>query len=249
MSLEAQYRAIYELFYKFWVRDAYLQGKFREFKGLTERENEEVANAVGGRLEFVAGLHAGDIGANWYMPRFPASWTALQVALDRDSKQLAGRFTDTDEFELRVNDDFDGRALAAWVQRLADTKPRKPPNKPKPAPPLANAPWLPELLRYERMIAGHWPDDTSPRVETFEWDVGGIHDALLEKQLFPMDEEPAPLNLLLHRDEAGVTELALDHDQARVMRKLLARADLKDEPPKLVAKCRRALNRLLADGS
>lgn len=246
MTLEAQYRAIYDLFYKFWVRDAFLQAKFSRFEGLTDSEQAEVDKAVGGRLEVVVRLHAADLGASWYMPRFPATWTALQVALDSETADLAMRFTESDEFELRVNDDADGRALAAWVQKLADTKPRKPPNKPKPEPPLKLAPWLPEVMRYERMIRGNWPDDANPRLERFEYDVGGICEALLEKQLFPVDEAPSPLHLLLHRDEAGVSEITLDADQSRVLRKLIDGEKAADEPAKLVAKCRRVLRQLEA---
>lgn len=244
MSLEAQYRAVYTLMYKRGARDAFEQGKFERFEGTDDAEAAEISKVAGLRQNVVVQLHANDIGNNWYMPRFPASWTALQVALGVDQRELTMRFTDTDFFEMRINDDSDGRALAAYVQMLADTRPRKPPNQPKPEPPLKNAPWLPELLRYERMIAGHWPDENSPRVETFEWDVGGIYEALMDKELFPVDETPAPLSLLLHMDEAGVTEVALNKEQARVMKKLLAREKLDDEPPKVVAKCRRVLNQL-----
>ena len=228
MSLEAQYRAVYELMYKRSTRDAFEQGKFRAFPDTTESEAAEIQKVAGLRQNVVVQLHANDIGTNWYMPRFPASWTALQVALGVDQRELTMRFTDTDAFELRVNDDSDGRALAAFVESQK----------------FENAGWLPELLRYERMIAGHWPDEKSPRVETFEWDVGGVYDALMEKQLFPVDEKPVPLNLLLHRDEAGVTEVALSKDQAQVMKKLIAREPLDDESPKVIAKCRRVLNQL-----
>lgn len=231
MSLEAQYRAVYALMYKRGARDAFEQGKFERFEGTDDTEAEEIKHVAGLRQNVVVQLHANDIGNNWYMPRFPASWTALQVALGVDQAELTMRFADTDAFELRLNDDVDGRALAAFLETRN----------------FDNAAWLPELLRYERMIAGHWPDDHSPRVETFEWDVAGVYDALMEKQLFPVDEKPVPLNLLLHKDKAGVTELALSRDQARVMDKLLARERLDDEPPKVVAKCRRVLNQLKSD--
>lgn len=228
MSLEAQYRAVYALMYKRGARDAFEQGKFERFEGTNDAEAAEIAKVAGLRQSAVVQLHANDIGHNWYMPRFPASWTGLQVALGVDQPELTMRFADTDAFELRVNDDSDGRALAAFVDGLE----------------VPNAPWLKELLRYERMIAGHWPDGESPRVETFEWDVAGVYDALIDKQLFPVDEKPAPLSLLLHKDEAGVTEVALNRDQARVMKKLIAHETLDDEPPKVVAKCRRVLNQL-----
>jgi len=243
MSLEAQYRAVYDLFYKHWVRDAFLQAKFERFKGLTDAEHEEVWKAAGARLDFVAMLHAADIGANWYMPRFPASWTALQVALECDSRHLAARFTDTDEFELRVNDDSDGRALAAWVDRLASTKPRKPPNKPKSAPPLVHAPWLPDLLRYERLIDGHFPDEQNPRVERFEWDVGGIREALLERELFPVDEEPAHCAALLFRGPGGVNEAPLTGKQARVVSELL-QGQTPEAKPGIVSECQQLLKQI-----
>ena len=228
MSLEAQYRAVYQLMYKRRTRDAFEQGKFKRFDGTDDAEAAEISKVAGLRQNVVVQLHAGDIGANWYAPRFPGSWMALQVALDCDQAELAMRLTDTDAFELRVNDDFDGRALAAFVDGLN----------------LPNAPWLPELLRYERMIAGHWPDQTNPRVEKFAWDVGGVLDALLDKQLFPVDETPAPLHILLYRDQAGVSEVTLNAEQAGVMQKVLNHEDTSNDSPKLVAKCRRVLNQL-----
>lgn len=232
MSLEAQYRAIYKLVYKRGTRDAYQQGKFKRFEGTTEAEAEQLKVLGGLRLDVVVRLHAEDIGNNWYRPRFPATWTALQVALGADQSELTRRFTDSDAFEMRVDDDRDGRALAAFVNQLsADDA-------------FDNGVWLPELLRYERMINGIWPDDTNPRVETFEWDVGGISESLLRKHLFPIDERPAPLDLLLYRDAAGVTEVALLPDQARVMRKLIAGESVSGEPPALVAKCRRGLRQI-----
>jgi len=239
MSLEAQYRAVYELLYKRWIRDAWGQAKFERFTGLDDAENAQLKQVDLLRLDNVVRLHANDIGNNWYAPRFPASWTALQVALGCNQAELTQRLTNSEEFELRENDDADGRALAAFVRKLADEKPRS-------QPVLHRAPWLPELLRYERLIRGHWPDAANPRLETFEFDVGGLIDALLEKQLFPVDEKAVPLSMLLHRDNAGVTEIALGPDQARVMAKLLARKPTGDEPPKLIAKCRRVLNRLKA---
>lgn len=244
MTLEAQYRAIYELTYKRSARDAFSQAKFERFKGTDDAEAEQIHRISMHRLDVIVQLHANDIGNNWYAPRFPATWLALQVALGCDQAELTKRFTETEAFELRVNDDFDGRALGAYVQSLADMRPRKPPGEPKPAAPLVNAPWLPELLRYERMIAGHWPDERTPRVETFEWDAAGIQDALLDKELFPIDEKAIPLHVLLHRDEAGVSELMLTADQARVLNKLLAKAAVQEEDPKLVAKCRRVLRQL-----
>ena len=234
MSLEAQYRALYQLMYKRGARDAFEQGKFERFDGTDDAEAAEITAVAGLRQNVVVQLHANDIGNNWYAPRFPATWMALQVALDCDQPELTKRLTDSDAFELRVNDDADARALSAFVELLASA----------PSQPLANAPWLPELLRFERMIAGHWPDDQNPRVERFGWDVAGVHDALLDKLLFPVDEEPATLHLLMHRDAAGVTEIALDVDQARVMKKLLLKQDTGGEPAKLVAKCRRVLNQL-----
>ena len=115
MSLEAQYRAVYALMYKRGSRDAFEQAKFERFAGTDDAEAEEIANVAGLRQNVVVQLHANDIGNNWYMPRFPATWTALQVALGVDQPELTMRFTDTDAFELRVNDDSDGRALAAFA--------------------------------------------------------------------------------------------------------------------------------------
>lgn len=233
MSLEAQYRAIYQLMYKRRTRDAFQQGKFKRFDGLDDAEAEQVCEVASLRQDIVVQLHANDIGTNWYMPRFPATWIALQVALDCDQAELTMRFTDNDAFETRLNDDSDGRALAGFVNGLMASSKA-----------LDGAKWLPELLRYERMVRGHWPDETNPRVEAFGWDVGGIADALLEKELFPVDEVASPLHLLLYRDDAGVSEIALSADQARVMLRVLNNQPIDDEPPKIVAKCRRVLNQL-----
>lgn len=233
MSLEAQYRAIYQLMYKRRTRDAFQQGKFRRFDGLDDAEAEQVRKVASLRQDVVVQLHANDIGTNWYMPRFPATWIALQVALDCDQAELTMRFTDSAAFETRLNDDSDGRALAGFVDELAARDEA-----------LKSAGWMPELLRYERMVRGHWPDEVNPRVEAFGWDVGGIADALLEKELFPVDEVASSLHLLLYRDDAGVSEIALSADQARVMRKVLNHLPVDDEPPKFVAKCRRVLNQL-----
>jgi hypothetical protein len=241
MTLEAQYRAIYELAYKRGTRDAFNQAKFERFAGTNDAEAAEIRRIDGARLDAVVQLHANDIGNNWYAPRFPASWKALQVAMGCNQAELTKRFTDTPAFELRINDDFDGRALAAYVQALADVKVA---SKRRTGHPLRTSPWLPELLRYERMIAGHWPDAQSPRVETFEWDVSGVYEALMDKELFPVDELPTPMHMLLHRDDAGVSELVLNADQARVLTKLLSRTSMKDEDARLVAKCRRVLNQL-----
>lgn len=232
MSLEAQYRAIYELVYKRSTRDAFQQGKFERFPGTDDAEAEQLRSLNGLRLDVVVRLHADDIGNNWYQPRFPATWIALQVALGKEQAELTRHFTASDAFELRVDDDRDGRALAAFVDRMIEKEE------------IRNAPWLPELMKYERMINGIWPDETNPRVETFKWDVSGVAESLLEKQLFPMDEKPVPLDVLLYRDEAGVTEVALLPEQARVMKKLIAKQSVNEEPPKLVAKCRRALRQI-----
>jgi hypothetical protein len=241
MTLEAQYRAIYELTYKRSVRDAWDQAKFERFAGTDDAESAQLHAIDGWRHNIVVQLHAEDIGNNWYMPRFPATWKALQVALGVAQAELTMRLTDTAAFELRVNDDFDGRALAGYVKLLEEFKPG---GKRRTGQPLRSAPWLPELLRYERMIAGHWPDAASPRVETFAWDVAGVREALLERELFPVDEQASPLHLLLHRDDSGVSELALSPDQARVLTRLLKREKIHDEEPMLVAKCRRVLRQL-----
>lgn len=232
MSLEAQYRAIYQLVYKRGTRDAFQQAKFQRFEGTTDDESKQLKVLSSLRLDVVVRLHANDIGANWYAPRFPVTWLGLQVALDEEQAQLTGRLTQSDAFELRVDDDRDGRALTAFIEELATDKK------------LDNAPWLPDMMRYERLISGIWADDVNPRVERFGWDVAGIGESLIEKRLFPVEEEPSVCEVLLFKDEAGVTEIALHDEQARVMRKMINKQNVKDEPAKLVAQCRRALRKI-----
>jgi hypothetical protein len=228
MSLEAMYSALYRLFYKRGSRDVLQQLRIPPVPGLTEAEQHELGISCGGRFEQVVQLHAQDIGHQWYMPRVPATWGALPVALECDESEVVYRFAESDEFELRIDDDADGRALAAWVDNLRKRK-------------NLHAPWLPDLLRYELLLGAKWRDETTPRVEGFDWDVVGIREALLDQGLFPTDEEPRKYAALFHRDEDGVSEAPLNREQAKAMRTLLAGGDVSAFSSGTLKKCRKLL--------
>ncbi len=232
MSLEAQYSALYALFYKRRARDAFFQAGHAPVAGLTNVEIRQLQLADGLRFDSVVGLHQGDLAHQWYATRVPGGWLALQVALDTDDRELVASFTGSDAFELRVDDDADGRALLAWVGALAESGH------------LPEAPWLPELLRYELLLNARWIDAHTPRVEEFKYEVPGIRESLVERRTFPTDEDPVRYGALFHKDERGVGEATLDRDEARAMHAILAGADTSGEPPRLLKRCKALLREM-----
>lgn len=231
MSLEAMYSGLYRLFYKRDARDVLQQLRIPPVPGLTEAEQHELGISCGGRFETVVALHANDLAHQWYMPRVPASWTALRTALDCDDANVVQQFTASTEFELRIDDDADGRALAAWVDNLRKGK-------------RLDAPWLTELLRYELLLGARWRVDVASRVEVFDWDVPGIREAILEQGLFPTDERPRKYSALFHRDAKGVLEAPLNREEARLMAILLAEGDTQHERASLIKRCTKLLNEI-----
>lgn len=231
MSLEAMYSALYQLFYKRSARDVLQQLRIPPVPGLTEAEQHELGITCGERFEVVVALHSGDIGHQWYMPRVPATWRALPIALECDESEVVSQFTESAEFELRIDDDADGRALSAWLDNLR--KRRK-----------LGARWLPDLLRYELLLGGHWRDERTPRVELFDWDVAGIREPLLELGVFPLDEKPRKYAALFHRDQSGVSEAPLKGAEAEVMKKLLAGTQPANASAKVVKRCKTLLQRM-----
>lgn len=199
MSLETQWDALYRLFYKRDVRAAFSRGTMPD--GLTRQEIEQFRSVPADRLNVVVGLHAPDIGG-WYRPRVPATWLALQATLECDERELVQRLTASDAFELRVNDDEGCLALNGFIHMLSSRH-------------LKQSPWLADLLRYELLTAGSWPDERSPRVETFRYDVEGIRRALLEQSLCPLGEKSREIAILFHRGASEIGEAALNTAQAK----------------------------------
>jgi uncharacterized protein len=227
-ALERQYRRVYELVYKNEVRDEFMRGDKSAAQGLTGPHAAQIDTLDRERIKAVAEMQADDIGTNWCLRRFPATWTALMVALDCTHVELAKHFTGSDAFETRLHDDTDSRAFAAFVHSLGD---------------VDDAPWLEDLLRYERLLAGHWTAGTNPRVEEFGWDVAGIHHALLEEELFPTDEEPARRAVLLYKGTAGVNEAPLTRQQAEVLQAILNGKEPKGRA-KTISECERLLKEI-----
>lgn len=230
MSFEAQMTAIYRLFYKEPAREAFLGGGVPPVDGLTDSELAELRAVPAARLRRVVELHRGDIGRGWYQPRVPATWMALQGVLEVSEDELVGMLTGSDAFETRVNDDADGRALAGFVEELAE------------AGRLVDGDWLVDLLAYEQLVRGAWDGvarceamtdsgGSAPRfaLRRFEWDVRGIVAAVLESGLVPSGEERMEHWMLFGRDEEGVSELEVDEDSAPVMAALLHGERVGDE--------------------
>jgi hypothetical protein len=209
MSFAAQMTAIYRLFYKSSAREAFFAGGASPVQGLTEPELAALRAIPPQRLARIVELHRGDIGRGWYQPRFPAAWLALQAALDQPEDAVVAMLTEADAFELRVNDDADGRALAEFVREIDGTGM------------LGEAPWLRELLDYERLLNGDWRAiegclwvHGALALMEFTWDVGGIRSSLLEQELFPTGEEQSGSLVLFHRDGEGVSEVEVEPDVA-----------------------------------
>jgi hypothetical protein len=235
MPLEQMYTALYRLFYKRDARDAFVGAqRAAPTAGLTETELAQLKQLDGMRLKTVVQLHAGDIGRQWYQPRVPASWLSLQVALEIDEPELVARFAESDAFELRIDDDADGRALATWVQQVGETGE------------LEDAPWLPDLLRYELLLGARWTGDQNPRVEVFAWDVQGIRESLLEHEVFPTDEPSRKYGALFFRNAEGVAEAPLNREEARVMQAVLDGADTSREKTGLIKRCHTLLAEIRA---
>lgn len=220
MSFAAHMTAIYRLFYRQSVREAFFAMGKPPVDGLSESELASLRAIPRARLGRIVELHRGDIGRGWYQPRFPASWLALQAALGVAEDSVVAMLTESQAFELRVNDDADGRALAAFVGEL-EASDR-----------LAEAPWLPELLDYERLLNGAWGGLESCRwihgslaLKEFTWDAAGIRDSLTNQDLFPTGEEPAESLALFCRDVEGVSEAQVDGDTADAVAVVCGLAD------------------------
>ncbi len=210
MSLSAQFSALYRLYYKRTEREAFLRGGPPPVQGLSDTELQQLRALEPARLRRVVDLHAGDIGGQWYQPRVPGTWLALQAALEIPQAELVHRLTESPGFENRHNDDSDARALEAFV-RLQQRE-------------LAATPWIEDLLAYERLLGCPWDDGPNPRVVEFAFDVGAILESLLQHKLCPVDEPRRHTSLLLFRGPQGTNEIALRRHDAEAAKALLAGA-------------------------
>jgi uncharacterized protein (UPF0276 family) len=219
-ALAAQYRVVYELMYK---RDVLESWPEVPVGPLTPEHAEQVRAVDAERLAVIVRLHADDIGNNWYLPRFPATWLALQAGLECTQAELTRRFTSSEAFELREHDDSDGRALLAFIEGLE----------------LEG--WLAPLLRYERLLNGIGLEPGVPQLERFEWDVPGIREALLQHSTYPDGEVPAPAAILLYRTPQGVHEAALTRRQAQTIEAIL-QGKPPNAPAGVIRECEQLLN-------
>lgn len=210
MTLAAQFSALYRLYYKRAERESFLRGGPAPVQGLSDAELHQLRALEPARLRRVVDLHAGDIAGQWYRPRVPATWLALQAALEIPQAELVHRLTESPVFEDRDNDDADARALAAFVRSM----PRE----------LAATPWVSDLLAYERLLGCPWDDGPNPRVVDFGFDVPAIRQSLLQDGLCPLEEPRRKTSLLLFRGHEGVNEIALRRHDADAARALLAGA-------------------------
>lgn len=228
MTLQAQFSALYRLYYKRSEREAFLRDGKPPVAGLTATELSQLRALEPARLRRIVDLHAIDLGPAWYRPRVPATWLALQAALEVPEAELVQRLTESPAFESRLNDDADARALASFVDSQQAV--------------LRDFPWLPELLRYERLLACPWEDGPNPRVVEFAFDVSGIAEALLQDGLCPMGEPRRAVSLLLFRGKREVNELPLKRHDAKAIAELLAGRD-----PGVGTKALRRLEHMLRD--
>lgn len=209
MPLREQFSALYALYYKRNARDAYFQPGHKPVAGLTAADLKLLGSIDPLRFETIVKLHQRDIAGQWYRAKVPAAWLALGATLGLDDAELVEALTSSASFELHLDDDRDCAALLGWISELA--KARK----------LPDARWLPELVRYELVLAGRWPGDANPRVESFAWDVESIASSLLRDHTLPLGERPRRYVALFHRDAKGVSEARLSAVEAAAMQALL----------------------------
>jgi hypothetical protein len=209
MPLREQFSALYALYYKRGARDAYFQPGLKPVAGLSAADMKVLGSIDPLRFETIVRLHQRDIAGQWYRAKVPASWLALGATLGMEDAELVEALTSSPSFELHVDDDRDCAALLGWISELA--KARK----------LPDARWLPELVRYELVLAGRWQGEANPRVESFAWDVESIATSLLRDHTLPVGERPKRYAAVFHRDAKGVTEARLSTAEAAAMQAIL----------------------------
>jgi hypothetical protein len=217
MSHAALMTALYRLFYKRSERQAFAQSGQLNIKNLSAADLALLRAINPARLARSSELHAGELPAPWYGWRAPATWLALKATLDCSDTELAMRLTQSDAFELHIDDD---RTLAALVGFVAQELARKDSQLAR------EAPWIGELLTYEKAVAGLCTDASGQQptylVLEFNWDITGIWASLLERNLCPTGESEDTNCLVLFTDQRGVNELQVSSEQASVMQALVA---------------------------
>jgi|GEM_PF-6360720 len=247
MPLDDQWSALYRLFYKRDVRKDFFDNGTRPVKSLSDSDVALLQGIGAERLEHVVALHQRDIGANWYQPRVPATWLALQSLLDFDEEELVASLTNSPAFEDRIDDDSNGQALMAFIKEQISRSMEL----------ATTGPWLPDLLRYELYLAGKL-NAKPAEVAHFEYAVGGIREALLEQALCPDGECPEEYHSLFVRNSNEIAEVALDRDQAEVVRGIIAGESVTrisqrlpqlkiDDVTSIHEECRNLLDSLSAD--
>ncbi|MCA8939744.1 MAG: hypothetical protein KDB07_08055 [Planctomycetes bacterium] len=169
MSFEGLFTAIYRLYYKEGVRDAFMSDGSLDLP-LSDQERGLLERVDQTRLATIIELHANDIWAGWYANRFGASWEALRLILGfKSNAELVRKLCNSDAFEKRINDDRFGDALEAFIfeERL-----RNPEG-------FANAPWLADLFEYERLLTREIGDEFEAALGRFAHRVD--HLAQLER--------------------------------------------------------------------
>ncbi|MHC4841128.1 MAG: hypothetical protein ACYTDT_09265 [Planctomycetota bacterium] len=220
MSLEGMFSTIYRLYYKTDDRQKFVFDGSLPDEPLTDDEAKQIRNLEPARLNRIVELHQNDLGFQWYRPRFPATWNALQATLDITEAELVSSITNSDAFELRQDDDKSGSALQGFIEQEIER--------------LTDAPWLDDLLHYERLLTGQWPEDENLRLEEFSYDIPGIYDALLNEDICPLDEPEDQFILMMFKTDESIREGQINAQQAEEVMTALQGGEVTAEARSLI---------------
>ncbi|MCF6227829.1 MAG: hypothetical protein L3J82_04060 [Planctomycetes bacterium] len=220
MSLEGQWSAIYRLYYKADDRLPFIENGQLPDEDLTDDEAAQLKNIEAARLERIVELHENDLGFQWYRPRFPACWNALQATLSVTEAELVSKLTNSDAFELRTDDDKSGAALQGFIEQEIEN--------------LTDAPWIEDLLHYERLLLGQWPDGQNLLLEEFSFDVQGIYGALLDEDICPLDEPEDQFILMMFKTKDDIREGQVTAQQAEEVMQALQGGETTSEAKALI---------------
>ncbi|MEE9311084.1 MAG: hypothetical protein V3V10_01605, partial [Planctomycetota bacterium] len=187
---------------------------------LTDDEAAQLKNIEAARLKRIVELHENDLGFQWYRPRFPACWNALQATLNVTEAQLVSKLTNSDAFELRRDDDKSGAALQGFIEQEIDN--------------LADAPWIEDLLHYERLLIGQWPDEQNLLLEEFSFDVQSIYGALTNEDICPLDEPEDQFILMMFKTDDDIREGQITAQQAKEVMQALQGGETSSEAKALI---------------
>lgn len=220
MSLEAMFSTIYRIYYKADDRQKFVNDGQLPDEDLTDDEAKQLKGIEAARLTRIVELHENDLGFQWYRPRFPACWNTLQATLDVTEAQLVSKLTNSPAFELRKDDDKSGSALQGFIEQELDN--------------LTDAPWIEDLLHYERLLLGQWPDEQNLLIEEFSFDIPGIYNALLNEDICPLDEPEDQFILMMFKTEDDIREGQITAQQAEEVSKALQGGKATDEAKALI---------------